>query len=53
MYCLRKRAMKEVPCFEDVDYNTGFSEWRIVEGNDLKELDELLYAVFGENVTVK
>ena len=46
-------AMKEEPCFQDGVYNTGFPKWRIVEGNDLKELDELLYAVFGEDVTVK
>lgn len=46
-------AMKEDPCFKDGVYYTGLPEWRIVKGNDLKELDGLLCAMFGEDKTVK
>jgi len=28
-------------------------KWRIVGGNSLKELDELLYVMFGEDVIVE
>lgn len=40
-------ALREAPCFEDDIHYTGFPEWRIVEGNNLKELDELLCTVWG------
>lgn len=45
--------MREEPCHKDGIYSTGFPEWRIVQGNNLKELDELLYLMFGKDVSVK
>lgn len=40
-------AMKEDPRFEDGVYYTGFPEWRIVEGNNLSQLDLLLGSIGG------
>ena len=45
-------AMKEEPCQKDGIYYTGFPEWRIVEGNNLNELDELFYAMFEGGMAV-
>ena len=36
-------AMKEGSCFEDGVYNTGFPEWRIVEGNDLRNCQKIIF----------
>ena len=46
-------VMRKEPCHKDGIYCTGFPEWRIIEGNNLKELDELLYTMFGEEVTIE
>lgn len=45
-------SMKEKPYWKDGIYYTGLPEWRIVEGNNLKELDELLYMMFEGGMAV-
>ncbi len=46
-------AMREAPRSRDGLYYTGFPEWRIVGGNNLEELDKLLYVMFGEDAVVE
>lgn len=45
--------MRKKPCHKDGIYSTGFPEWRIAQGSNLKELDELLYLMFGKDVSAK
>ncbi len=41
-------AMKKEPCFKDGIYYPGVPEFRIVGGNNLNELDELIVAAVGK-----
>lgn len=44
--------MREEPCKENGICYTGFSEWRIVGGKNLKELDMLLSVMPGNGVAI-
>lgn len=41
-------AMKKEPCWKDGIYYPGVPEFRIVGGNNLSELDELIVAAVGK-----
>lgn len=45
-------AMKEEPGMENGVYCTGLPEFRIVGGGNLKQLDRLIFEMFGETEVI-